>query len=99
MPLPRPPYLRHLPWAGDEVRARCVAAPAAPFSLLATAAAPTRRRLPHVRSNNSLTGTLDPSLGRAWPMMEDLHLATNELRGPIPPSFAAMGRLNRLALL
>jgi hypothetical protein len=50
------------------------------------------------RSENGLTGTLDPGLGRGWPLMEELYLSTNRLRGPIPPSFAAMGRLKSLGL-
>ena len=50
-------------------------------------------------TNNALTGTLDAGLGRAWPLMEELMLDRNQLRGPIPPSFTAMGRLKRLLLL
>ena len=41
---------------------------------------------------------MDPSLGRGWPLMESLRLETNQLRGPIPPGFAAMGRLKTLFL-
>jgi hypothetical protein len=52
----------------------------------------------HARSNNSLSGMLDPRLGPAWPLMEYLMIYTNQLRGPIPPSFAAMGRLKNLYL-
>ena len=60
---------------------------------------PPPKKTPHARSGNALTGTLDPGLGRGWLMMEDLGLAINQLRGPIPPSFASMGRLNTLNLL
>ena len=52
----------------------------------------------HARSDNTLTGTLDPGLGRGWPLVEHLDLGTNQLRGPIPASFAAMGRLKNLHL-
>jgi hypothetical protein len=52
----------------------------------------------HAYSNNSLTGTLDPGLGRGWPLMEDLQLHINQLRGPIPPSFADMKPLKKLHL-
>ena len=51
-----------------------------------------------MRSKNALTGTLDPGLGRGWPLVEELMLNTNKLRGPIPPSFANMSRLNKLNL-
>jgi hypothetical protein len=53
---------------------------------------------PYARSKNALTGTLGPGLGQGWPLMEKLGLNTNQLRGPIPPSFAAMGRLKSLYL-
>jgi hypothetical protein len=56
------------------------------------------RQPPHARSKNSLTGTLDPGLGQGWPLLEELALSFNQLRGPIPPSFAAMGRLKTLYL-
>ena len=60
---------------------------------------PARHCLPHARSTNSLTGTLDPGLGRAWPLIEELGLSGNLLRGTIPPRFAEMGSsLDWLAL-
>ena len=54
--------------------------------------------LPHVCSDNSLTGTLDPGLGRGWPLMEELMLSTNQLRGPIPLSLNDMSRLRMLGI-
>ena len=59
---------------------------------------PLATRLPYARSTNALTGTLDPGLGRGWPLMEVLELSDNQLRGPLPPSFAAMNRLQMLDL-
>ena len=63
---------------------------------------PRHARLPHpsplTRSGNALTGTLDPSLEQGWPLMEDLDMGINQLRGPVPPSFSVMGRLKRLGL-
>ena len=60
---------------------------------------PARHRFAHARSNNSMTGTLEPGLGRVWPLMELLVLGRNRLRGSIPASFAAMGRLKLLYIL
>ena len=71
---------------------------------LVSAHAPRPRPAPpattssRARSNNSLTSTLDPGLGQGWPLMEDLELSVNKLRGPLPASFAAMGRLKVLYL-
>ena len=93
----------HVEWAGGgDPGAEWAASPALvpPFPLF-TGARLGRHSFaqpPHARSKNALTGTLDPGLGRAWPLMEVLEFSENQLRGPIPPSFAAMGRLWKLYL-
>ena len=89
LPPPRLPSLRLPPPASD---ATPLTTPTPP-----TCIAP-HRALPYACSNNSLTGVLDPSLGRGWPLMDDLQLDTNRLRGTIPASFATMGRLRTLYL-
>lgn len=53
---------------------------------------------PCLCSLNHLTGTLPPQYGPAWRNMELLLIGANDLEGPLPDEWGALGNAKKISI-